>query len=136
MCAVLRRPSRGARCYAVPPDVRARRRVEPAAIRRPPARKSRSSRPPDTPPPPALGSSSGGIGVGVDVAVDVGTVLHVEFGHEDSPYSDYSRRRAAPMNCSSALWTRGRRLLDLDMLAGHQIDHALGDVGRAVGDAL
>ena len=44
--------------------------------------------------------------------------------------------RAAPMNCLSALWTRGRRFLDLDVLAGHQIDHAVGDVGRAVGDAL
>ena len=44
---------------------------------RPPAKKSRSSRPPDTPAPPALGSSSGGMGVGVLVAVDVGTGVRV-----------------------------------------------------------
>ena len=66
-----------AHSYDVPPVVRARRSVEPAAMSRPPARKSRSSRPPDTPAPPALGSSSGGTGVGVDVAVDVGTGVRV-----------------------------------------------------------
>ena len=66
-----------ARPYDVSPAVGARRRVEPAAMSRPPARKSRSSNPPDTPGPPALGSSSGGTGVGVDVAVDVGTGVRV-----------------------------------------------------------
>ena len=44
---------------------------------RPPARKSINSRPPDTPAPPALGSSSRGMGVGVDVAVGVGTGVRV-----------------------------------------------------------
>ena len=66
-----------ARSYDVPPDVRARRIVEPAATSKPPARKSRRSRPPDMPGPPALGSSSGGMGVGVLVAVDVGTGVRV-----------------------------------------------------------
>ena len=66
-------PLMWARSYDVSRAVRARRRVEPAAMRRAPARKSRSSSPPDTPAPPALGSSSGGTGVGVGVAVDVGT---------------------------------------------------------------
>ena len=51
--------------------------MEPAAMRRPPARKSMRSRPPEMPGPPALGSSSGGTGVGVDVAVDVGTGVRV-----------------------------------------------------------
>ena len=46
-------------------------------MRRPPARKSRSSNPPDTSAPPALGSSLGGMGDGVDVAVDVGTGVRV-----------------------------------------------------------
>ena len=76
-CAVLRRLSVRARSYNVPLAVRARRIVDPAATRRPPARKSRSSRPPDTPGPPALGSSSGGMGVGVGVAVAVGTGVRV-----------------------------------------------------------
>ena len=65
------------RTYDVPPAVRARRSVEPAAMSRPPARKSMRSRPPDMPAPPALGSSSGGTGVGVDVAVAVGTGVRV-----------------------------------------------------------
>ena len=88
MCAVLRRLSRCARgataslsmcarCYGVSRAVRARRSVEPAAMRRPPARKSMRSRPPDTPAPPALGSSPGGTCVGVGVAVDVGTGVRV-----------------------------------------------------------
>ena len=66
-----------ARSYNVPAAARTRRSVEPAAMRRPPARKSRSSNPPDTPAPPALGSSSGGMGDGVAVAVDVGTGVRV-----------------------------------------------------------
>ena len=69
--------SRCARSYDVSPAVRARRIVEPAAMSRPPARKRSSSRPPDTPVPPALGSSSGGMGVGVRVAVAVGTGVRV-----------------------------------------------------------
>ena len=76
-CAVLRRPLTWARSYDVPPDVRERRRVDPAAMRRPPARKSMRRRPPDIPGPPALGSSSGGTGVGVAVDVDVGTGVRV-----------------------------------------------------------
>ena len=63
--------------YDVSPAVRGRRRVEPAAMRRAPAMRSRRSRPPEMPGPPALGSSSGGTGVGVDVAVDVGTGVRV-----------------------------------------------------------
>ena len=66
--------------YGTSRAVRARRIVEPAAMRRPPARASRSSRPPDMPAPPALGSSSSGMGVGVDVAVGTGVRVGVMVG--------------------------------------------------------
>ena len=72
LARVMQRPT-----YGVSRAVRARRITEPAAMSRPPARASSNSRPPDMPAPPALGSSSSGMGVGVDVAVGVGTGVRV-----------------------------------------------------------
>ena len=43
---------------------------------------------------------------------------------------------SAPGIFASALRPWGGCFLNFDVLAGHEVDHALGDVGRTVGDAL